>query len=283
MPFGAAALVASAFFHALWNAMLKRERAPQVAVAGVLAWAAIVALGVATLTGGLTFASRAALLWGIAAGVFEGVYFVTLAAALARAEYGIVYTVARGGAMLLVWPAGALLLREPVTGLGALGAFVVAIGLVLVTGRATGRSGQRGGIAYAVVCASSIAAYHLCYDRALALGTREASLFTVAVWVALPLVFASLRGRVDVRAPPSIGVAAATTLRWAVAGGLSTASFLLFLSGLASTGAAVALTLRNTSIIFAQVLSILLGERPTRLQLLGATLVAVGAALVVPR
>ena len=282
MPLGAAALLASAFCHALWNALLKRERAPQIAVAGVLSWAALVALGVALLSGGISFPTRASLGWGICAGVLEGAYFVTLAAALVRADYGVVYTVARGGAMLLVWPAGTLLLREPLTARGVLGACVVAIGLALVAGRASRRASQQTGIAYAVLCATSIAGYHLCYDRALANGAHEASLFTVAVWVALPFVFASLRGRLKIGPAPSPRHLLPTTLRWGVAGALSTGSFLLFLSGLASTGAAVALTLRNTSVFFAQAFAVVLGERPTRIQLFGACLVVLGAALVVP-
>src|SRR5512142_981419 len=104
MPLGATALIASAFLHALWNALLKREPSPQVAVAGVLSWATAIALAVALMSGGLTFATHAAFAWGVGAGAFEGAYFVTLAAALARADYGVVYTVARGGAMLFVWP-----------------------------------------------------------------------------------------------------------------------------------------------------------------------------------
>lgn len=281
MSLGAAALFASAFVHALWNALLKRERSPQVAVAGVLSWAAVIAVGVALLSGGIHFPSRRALGWGVAAGVFEGTYFITLAAALIRAKYGVVYTIARGGAMLIVWPAGALLLHEPLSARGALGACIVGIGLFLVAGGHTRAGSQRGGRTFAALCAASIAGYHLCYDRALAAGAREGPLFAVALVVALPFVFASLRGRVGTGDPPSRRDQMSAMLRWAVAGALSASSFLLFLFGLRSSSAAVALTLRNTSVVFAQGLSLALGERPTRAQVIGAVLVAVGAALVV--
>jgi drug/metabolite transporter (DMT)-like permease len=68
--------------------------------------------------------------------------------------------------------------------------------------------------------------------------------------------------------------------RWALAGAIATASFLLFLHGLARSGAGVALTLRNTSVVFAQALAAGIGERVPRRQLLGAILVVLGAALV---
>ena len=279
MVFASAALLASAFLHALWNALLKRERDPQVAVAGVLSVALVVALGAASRSGSPAFATLPALRWALAAGVCEGLYFVTLAAAMARAEYGVVYTVARGGAMVLVWPAARLLLAEPVTARGLLGACVVAAGLVLVTLAKARGPAARAGLAFAAVCAASIAGYHLAYDRALHTGAREAPLFAVALATALPFVLASLRFRGALAAAARPGWRAA--LGWTVAGAICTASFLLFLSGLARSGAAVALTLRNTSVVFAQALALGVGERPTRRQVAGAVLVLLGATLVV--
>jgi len=168
MPF--AALLLSAFLHASWNALLKRERAPEAAVAGVLSFALLFAVAAALAAGRPAFETPAALRWALAAGVFEGLYFVTLAAALARADFGVVYTVARGGAMLVVWPTAALLLRESVSARGALGASLIGAGLALTTIRAAGRRVSGAGMAFAVACAGAIAGYHLCYDRALAAG-----------------------------------------------------------------------------------------------------------------
>ncbi len=276
MRYAPAALVASAFLHALWNALLKRERDPQRSVAGVLAAALVLAVLAAVTAPSPAFATPAALGWAALAGVFEGAYFITLAAALARADYGTVYTVARGGAMVLVWPASPLFLHEPVSARGALGAAVVAGGLALVaTVRGQPRV-ARAGLAFALACAGGIAGYHLCYDRALAAGARPSPLFAVALATALPFVAGSLRTRGPLATLP----ARRELARWSVAGVLCTASFLLFLSGLAGSGAAVALTLRNTSVVFAQGLAFALGERPRPAQVVGSILVALGAALV---
>jgi drug/metabolite transporter (DMT)-like permease len=273
------ALVASAFLHALWNALLKREPEPRTAVAGVLVSAVIFAAAAALAAEPPAFATRAALAWAAGAGLFEGLYFVTLAAAMARAAYGVVYAVARGGAMLVVWPASPVLLHEAVTASGVAGALVVALGLVLVA-TSGGTRASRAGIAFASACAASIAGYHLCYDRALAGGARPGPLFAVALAVALPFVLASAwrAGRGAARRLTS-----RDALRWAVCGAITTASFLLFLWGLASAGAAVALTVRNSSIVFAQLLALAIGERVGARQSAGAVLVALGTALTAIR
>lgn len=275
MLVGPAWLLASAFLHAAWNALVKREREPQVAVVGVLTAAVLCSLAVALLLPGAGLPTRASVLWGIGAGVLEALYFVTLGEALARATYGAVYAVARGGALLLVWPVAATALGEPFTARGAAGAALVGLGVVLVALAGRERA-SRGGIAFAIACAAGIAGYHLCYDRALAAGAAPAPLFALAFAVALGPVWAHVRltGRV------ASGLDRGAVVRLGVAGAIATASFLLFLAGLAASGAGVALTLRNTSVVFAQLLAFALGEPLPRRQLAGAALVVIGAALV---
>lgn len=267
-------LLASALLHAGWNALLKRERDPQLASLGVLAAAVVFAFAFALVAPGGGLPSRA-IPWGVGAGFFEAIYFVTLGAALARASYGAVYAIARGGALIVVWPVAVAFLREPVTPLSAAGAALVAVGVVLVA--VAGREhASRGGIVLAVACAASIAGYHVCYDVALSIGAGTAPLFSVAFAVALPPVW--LWARLTGRTSP--GLDRRTVLRWSLAGALTTASFILFLVGLARSGAGVALTLRNTSIVFAQLLAMAIGERVPPRQLLGSALVVAGAALV---
>jgi drug/metabolite transporter (DMT)-like permease len=69
-------------------------------------------------------------------------------------------------------------------------------------------------------------------------------------------------------------------IRRVAAGAVATASFLLFLDGLSLAGAGAALTLRNTSVVFAQLLALLLGERVPARQWIGAAFVAAGAAVL---
>lgn len=102
-------------------------------------------------------------------------------------------------------------------------------------------------------------------------------MFAVSLGLAVPLNIA----RLD-RAGRDAAVRAALARPALVvsAGLISCASFLLFLLGLAQAGAGAVFTLRNTSVLFAQVLSWALGERPTRIGALGAAAVAGGAVLL---
>jgi drug/metabolite transporter (DMT)-like permease len=151
----------------------------------------------------------------------------------------------------------------------------VGLGVSLVA--AGGGRASRSGVALAAACAASIAGYHLLYARALDEGAAPAPVFALALAVALPFVVVPARARVLAR---SGGARTGTVLRWTFAGALCTASFLLFLHGLASSGAGVALTLRNTAVVFAQILALAIGERVPRPQAAGALLVAAGAAAV---
>jgi drug/metabolite transporter (DMT)-like permease len=276
---GATWLLASAFLHASWNAVLKREHDPQRGMLGILGFAFAFAAVAAFLWTGPGFPDRPAVGWTVAAGVFEGLYFATLAMALARATYGAVYAIARGGALLFVWPAAALVLHEPVTVQSAAGAALVAVGIGLVGLSAREHSSARG-IAFAVACAASIAGYHLCYGKALGHGAAHAPVFALALGVAFPFAWGSVRAGGP---PPGTilrPVDRRDLVRWLACGAVTTTSFLLFLVGLARSGAGVALTLRNTSIVFAQLLAVLLGEAMPARQLAGAVLIVIGAAMV---
>src|SRR3954470_434819 len=93
-----------------------------VAVATLLA---VIVAGVRWGLGELPFASGTAVGWALAAGVLEWVYFVTLARALERGPLGTVYTVSRGGAIVVIYPISIALLHEHVNVFGFAGSAVV--------------------------------------------------------------------------------------------------------------------------------------------------------------
>ncbi len=277
-PVALALVLLSAFCHALWNALLKRHADPEAGVVGVT--------GVAVVLGGLwalgqpgeAFPSRQGVMWCLAAGGFEGVYLFSLARSLRDAPLGLAYTVARGGALLLVWPVSVMWLGEALTPLTLAGAAVLAVGLA-VTGLVRPPSGPAGrGVAWAVVSAACIACYHVAYKLALGEGAQPPALSALSLLVALPMLLLSRvggenRGAVlwQVRKSPLLVLAT---------GAVCTLSFSLMLLALSRAGAGAVLTLRNTSIAFALVLAALQGERPGRRQLSGAVLVMAGAVLL---
>jgi drug/metabolite transporter (DMT)-like permease len=267
----------SAFLHALWNALLKRHEDPEAGVLGVTVVSVVLgglwALGLQ----GQAFPERAGWAWGIAAGVCEGVYLFSLARSLRHAPLALAYTVARGGALLVVWPVSVLWMGEPVTVLTVVGAAVLAGGLG-VTGLVRPSSPAGRGVAWAAASAVCIAGYHVAYKKALGAGAQPPALFALALTVALPMLLltrAHREGRDavlrQVRKSPFLMLATGT---------LCTLSFALLLTALARGGAGAVLTLRNTSIAFALVLALLQGERPGRRQISGAALVMAGAVLL---
>ena len=273
-----AAVLGSALLHAAWNALLKREREPVAAAAGVFAVAGSAAL-VAALVENRWFPEARALVWSVGAGVFEAGYILSLSRALTLAPLGPVYTVSRGGALVGVWPISIVFLGERATALGLTGAAVVLGGLVL-TGvgqdRTAGRTDPRG-LLWAVLTACNITGYHICYKEALADGGAAAAIFAVSIGTAIPI---NLQ-RIGAAGRRSLTAALrAKPVPIIVIGLLCCASFLIFLIGLARAGAGAVLTLRNTSVLFAQVLALALGERPTRVRLAGALAVAAGAVFL---
>lgn len=270
-------VLSSAFFHASWNALLKRHPNPEVGVVSVIS-VSVVGGGLWALgMRGQAFPTATGLAWALGAGVCESIYLASLTRALKQAPLGLAYTVSRGGAMLLVWPVSVLWLGEAVSVWMVSGAVLLGLGLVVMNlSRPSGPAAT--GVAWAALAAVCIAGYHLAYKLALAEGAQPPALFATGLLVALPVLvlersrklgWATLRREALVR--PGLVV---------ITGIICTLSFALLLSALGSSGAGAVLTLRNTSIAFALGLAALQGERLERRQLTGAALVAVGAVLL---
>jgi uncharacterized membrane protein len=270
----------SAFLHAVWNAIVKHEKDAKSAGLAVLAVATVVAFVTAAAltpwTRSMASPSGPSLLWALGAGLFEGAYFAALGSALARGPLGPVYTVSRGGAMLVTWPLSVFLLGEPLTWAAGVGVLLVGCGLGLTALRPREHA-TPAALRWAGVCAVSIAGYHLCYKLALSAHADPYALFAVALACALPINMASM-GRT------ATGAAwlafCRSPLRICVGGVTCTASFVIFLQALAVAGAGAVLTLRNASVLFAQLLALWGGEKPSKRVMGGAVLVVVGALLL---
>lgn len=273
-----ALVIVSAFFHALWNALVKREpdkAVTTVAVVGTAtAIAAVVAVGQGLWLGQWPFASPRAVLWCLGAGTFEAGYLWTLALALTRAPLGVAYTVSRGVALLCVWPLSVLLLGERATALGLVGAGVLTVGLLL-----TGLDRLRldRGASIAVLCGAFIAAYHLGYKQAMAIERSEAAVVTLTLGIAVALNVAWLGTARRQALAVAFRVRGGRIL---VAGTFCALGFLLALGALRAGGAAAVLTLRNTSIVFAALFGWIGGEALGWRRVGGIVLVALGAVLL---
>jgi drug/metabolite transporter (DMT)-like permease len=283
LPIGVVLLVLfSALIHASWNAVLKRTREPDQAVFAITVVAAATSLA-ASLVMGATLPPARSLAWIAASGVLEAGYF--LARALTLAPLGPVYTIVRGGALVIVWPLSVALLGEELTLARAVGSALILLGLVS-TGASEHVRGSKAlrpvgpisrGILIAVVAACFVGGYNVAFKIALNEGSRPEIVVGFSLTVAV-LVNASALGRARLQ-----GALAATRLQpvHVIGGGVLTAAgFIVYLVAMDHLGAGLVLTLRNTSILFAQLIAFALGDRLHGLGVAGALLVFFGAALL---
>lgn len=272
----------SAFLHAGWNALLRVEPDKDRGLVGAICVASTFAgvIAVARWIGGETmFAHGEAIAWTLAAGIAEAIYFGTLARALDLGRLGAVYTVSRGGAVLVVWPLSIALFHEVATVTSTSGSLLVLLGLGLSSLGSTGAGNKRHreGIAWAAACAISIAGYHLAYKAALLSGGNPSATFALSLGLSalISVVRIGAAGRrtlvtvVRARAPRVL-------LMGVVCGG----SFLILMEALARGGSGYVLTLRNTSVLFAAGLAFAIGEKPKGTEMIGAMFVAAGAVLM---
>jgi len=272
-------VLASAVLHAAWNAILKREREPRLAVVPVSAVGAAVGViaALARSGPGFAFASPKGLGFALLAGVFEGTYFLTLGRALDAAPLSVVYTVSRGGALVLVWPISVALFGEAVHAWSVAGALLVALGLAATaSGPGTGTASGKG-VLFALLAATSITGYHVSYKTALAAGAPPPATLAISMALGVAMNVALLDGPARTRLRALVR---SRPLPLGLAGLLTGVSFLLFLMALARGGAGAMLTLRNTSVVFATLFALFIGERPSRAHWLGAVLVVAGAAAI---
>jgi uncharacterized membrane protein len=286
-----ALVLLSAFLHALWNAWLRlesdKDRALMAAVVVATLFAAAVA-GVRWELGAAPFASLGGIGFTVLAGVMEAAYFATLAKAMGLGRLGVVYTISRGGAVLVVWPLSIALFGELATATALAGSAVVVGGLALSGlgarrgGAGAGGAGggdRRGAVGWAVACAMSIAGYHLAYTAALREAVNPSACFALSLGVSAAINGVRLGGA----GRGGEGIRALVRRRWPwlmVMGLVCGGSFLILMEALARGGAGYVLTLRNTSVLFAVGMAWRIGERPRRAEVAGAALVAAGATLM---
>ena len=272
---GAAFVLAftAAWLHAGGNVFLGRRREPEAAVALML------------LVGVVAFAPVAALTWRVEAGaipyivasaILELGYFAFLAAAYRAADVGLVYPVARGSAPVLALLGAVVLLGDSTSAGQIAGVVAVTVGILLVCGVGVAdASSDRGGVALALATAVFIAGYTL-VDKE---GLQHAAPIPYIELVLLGPAF--VYGAFVARTRGTAALRGEATPRLALVGLLLFATYVLVLLALREAPAASVSAVRETSVVIATVLAALTAhQRLRRDRLAGASLVALGVALV---
>ena len=188
----------------------------------------------------------------------------------------------RGGAMIFVWIISTVFFGETANLWQTAGAVLVLAGIVVLSFpeikmQQNLEKTLASKVPWAWVCAIFIGGYHLSYHQALHHGAEPISLFAVAMLISWPFLWFAIRGARQVRIHNVLRVEWKKIL---VAGVACNLSFVIFLYGLQVSVPGFAISLRNSSIFFAIVFSLLLKESLSRIQVLGAIVVGIGALVL---
>jgi len=271
-PLSIVLVLAAAFLHALWNALLRggADRTQSMAIMNAtLGFIGVVLL----LISGVP--ARASWAYVVASGVLHWIYVALLVVTYRSGDLGETYPVARGSSPALVALGGSLLAGEWMKLLGIVGVGLVCVGIFMLA-VAKGRL-RHMNLPATLATGVSIAAYTV-VD---ALGVRASENwlgYTAAIFaffIAVPLWFLARSGIAFFNAPSSeVGKAASGGL-------ISLGAYGAIIWAMQANAMGAISALRETSVVFAALLgAVFLNERLTRLRIAACCIIAAGAACV---
>lgn len=267
-----AALLVAAIFHALWNALVRRDPDRAAASTAIAVGGAVVG---AVLLPLLPPMALTALPYVVATSLIHIAYFALIGHAYRHGELSVSYPIMRGLAPLIVTIAAALFVETPPLVVVA-GVVVVALGIASLGAEGL-RRGHRG-LPASLANAFVIAAYTLVDG----LGARVSG--APVTYVAAVVIGGGLATVTWQTARQGRGVLAATATRavMGIAGGaLSLAAYGIALWAMTFNPIGVVAAVRETSVLFATALGALaLRERFGAVRWIAALLVVAGLALV---
>lgn len=271
------AVLVAAVCHAGWNALLKLRLEPIVVVSLISIAGGIVALPLLPLVGIPEVASWPFL---VASLIIHLGYYIALGEAYRAGDLGQVYPIARGSAPLLTAVLTTVILGETLGFLGWIGVSVLGAGVLLLSfkgGRALAQI-ERRAVLFALLTALTIASYTLVDGIG---GRWGGSAHAYAAWLivldaVMMLVFAL------VRFPSALNVGAREHWRLALFGGaLSTGAYWTAIWAMSVAPIALVAALRETSVLFAAAIGVVLLREPLLpVRVFAAVMVVAGVMLI---
>lgn len=263
-----------ALLHASWNALVKSGKDKSLDAALIAAGGACCALPFLPF---LPMPNITALPFILASAVLQFVYFRLVAVAYTLGDIGLVYPLMRGVAPLLVAASSSFILGEHLSPMALTGIFVICAGIMTLAFEA--RHGGRTATIFALLNAVVIASYTFVDG----VGAREAgNAISYTLWMSLlpPVLLFShaiyMRG----------GRAVITHVRgnwWRgiLGGGGSILSYGLALWAMTKAPVAIVAALRETSILFAIVISVfILKEKASIWRYVAGAVIAAGVLVM---
>jgi drug/metabolite transporter (DMT)-like permease len=265
-----AAVLFAAACHAGWNALLKLRLEPLLALSLISAAAGLVMVVFVPFVG---LPAPGAWIYIAASLAIHLVYYVSLGEAYRTGDLSQVYPIARGCAPLITMLGGWIGLGEALSLVSLLGVVVLAMGILLLTLKDGLAAFDRRAAGFAFITACSISAYTL----ADGIGARVgADPFAYIVWLfvldgLMMVAFGLIRFR-----RVFIGEARQSWRLVLGGGALSAAAYAIAIWAMTQAPIALVAALRETSVLFAAALGVVLLREP----LLWSRIAAAGLVLI---
>ena len=270
------AVLFGAACHAGWNAFLKIRLEPFSAMALIAIMSALVVLPVLPFVG---IPRAAAWPWIIGSVIFHLGYFIGLTEAYRTGDMGQVYPIARGSAPLMTAVASTVFVGETIGLRGWLGILILVAGVFLLSLRG-GRDlhFDKRAVAFALFTAVTICGYSI-VDGIGARTAQNAHVYTVWLFLLdglMMLVFVLLRR--------GVGVLGDFTQVWKgglIGGTLSLAAYWIAIWAMTVAPIAMVAALRETSVLFAAVIAVVVLKEPLqRPRIIAALMIVCGLVLI---
>jgi len=275
-PFVFVAVLIAAACHAGWNAILKLNVEPIIAITLVAVASGLVVVPFAFLAGPPDVVAWPYL---VASVVIHIGYYLTLAEAYRHGDLGQVYPIARGTAPLLTAMAATLILDEMPGPFGWSGLLALTAGILLLAVRG-GRQARRfdaRSVGFALLTSLTITAYTLVDG----IGARIAGPAAYTVWLFLLSGAAmSLYGVTRVGPQRLIAHSKANWAFALCAAALSTAAYGIAIWAMTVAPIALVAALRETSVLFATLIATLFLREPWLVPRIAATVLVLAGALL---
>jgi drug/metabolite transporter (DMT)-like permease len=271
------AVLSAAACHAGWNALLKLKLEPMAATALVAAASGLIAVPFAVWTG---MPNAASWPYVIASVIIHIAYYIALAEAYRYGDLGHVYPIARGTAPLLTGLLATLWLGEVLGPWGWAGIVALASGILLLAlkGGRPLHSFDRRAVGFALLTSLTITSYTLVDGIGARLAGSSAP-YTAWLFVLSGAVMA-VYGYIRI-GPRLLGDFRANWPMAMAGASLSTAAYAIAIWAMTVAPIALVAALRETSVLFAALLGMLLLREPVLPARVAAALLVVTGALLV--
>lgn len=270
------AVLGAALLHASWNALVKFGSDRFVAISLMAIFSGVISLIGILFVG---FPSLSALPWLLLSVAFHTGYCLFLSKAYEQAEFGQIYPIARGVAPLLSALLSWLILSEIPRTIALLGTLVLVSGVIMMT--FDGRHGPNKlnvrGIIYALITATFTA----CYTLSDGAGSRASiEPLSYILWLFMfngltmfTLLWIMHRNVVfrEIRQHWRHGI---------IGGAMQLLAYGIVIWAMKSTPIALVAALRETSVLFAMVISVwMLKEKPSMLRVIASAVIMAGVVI----